>query len=210
MSSGMSRMRAISTKMSGSSTSEGWKKAKQRRSAGSRRRRRSSQPWISCTASYWMIFSRMAAGVCQSMRRRTKKPRLNHDASRCIRSRSTEASAGSPMLSISWRMATIWAVAPGARLSRRGWTLADIWHHRHREPLMNRTFASLILARASCLVALLAVGAQSRVASASTVYSNDFESNTAGFANGGVLPPLTRTSLPTDGGGLSSPNQSMA
>ena len=112
-------MRAISTKISGSSTSEGWKKAKQRRSAGSRRRRRSSQPWISCTASYWMIFSRMAAGVCQSMRRRTRKPRLNHDASRCIRSRSTEASAGSPMLSRSRRMATIWAVAPGARLSRR-------------------------------------------------------------------------------------------
>ena len=36
-----------------------------------------------------MIFSRMAAGVCQSMRRSTRKPRLNHDASRCIRSRST-------------------------------------------------------------------------------------------------------------------------
>ena len=42
---------ATSTKISGSSTSCGWKKAKQRRSAGSSRRRRSSQPWISCTAS---------------------------------------------------------------------------------------------------------------------------------------------------------------
>jgi hypothetical protein len=44
---------------------------------------------------------------------------------------------------------------------------------------------------------------------AATVYSNDFETGTAGFSNAGVLPALTRTSLPTDGGGLSSPNQSM-
>ena len=48
-----------------------------------------------------------------------------------------------------------------------------------------------------------------RPASAATIYSNDFESNTTGFTNAGVLPALTRTSLPTDGGGLSSPNQSM-
>src|SRR5437764_491208 len=51
MLSGMSSVRAISTKISGSSMSEGWKKAKQRRSVGSSRRRRSSQPWIACTAS---------------------------------------------------------------------------------------------------------------------------------------------------------------
>jgi hypothetical protein len=49
----------------------------------------------------------------------------------------------------------------------------------------------------------------SPTSSAATIYSNDFESNTNGFTNGGVLPALTRTSLPTDGGGLSSPNQSM-
>lgn len=46
-------------------------------------------------------------------------------------------------------------------------------------------------------------------ADAATVYSNNFESNTTGFSNAGVLPALTRTSLPTDGGGLTSPNQSM-
>ena len=46
-------------------------------------------------------------------------------------------------------------------------------------------------------------------AQADVVYSNNFQSNTAGFTNAGVLPALTRTSLPTDGGGLASPNQSM-
>lgn len=46
------------------------------------------------------------------------------------------------------------------------------------------------------------------IADASVVFSNDFETDSAGFTEGGVLPALTRTSLPTDGGGLSSPNQS--
>jgi hypothetical protein len=45
-------------------------------------------------------------------------------------------------------------------------------------------------------------------ASAAPIYSNDFETNAAGFTNGGVLPALTRVSLPTDGGGLNSANQS--
>jgi len=40
------------------------------------------------------------------------------------------------------------------------------------------------------------------------MYSNDFESDSAGFTNAGVLPALTRTSLPTDGNGLASANQS--
>ena len=52
----MPRVSATSMKMIGSSGSCGWKKAKQRRSA-SRRRRRSRQPWIACTASYWISFS---------------------------------------------------------------------------------------------------------------------------------------------------------
>jgi hypothetical protein len=51
------------------------------------------------------------------------------------------------------------------------------------------------------------LGAES--AGAATVFSNDFETDTAGFANAGALPALTRTSLPTDGGGIASPNQSM-
>jgi hypothetical protein len=59
------------------------------------------------------------------------------------------------------------------------------------------------------LVAAATWSATSHLASATTVYSNDFETNTTGFTNAGVLPALTRTSLPTDGGGLSSPNQSM-
>jgi len=46
-------------------------------------------------------------------------------------------------------------------------------------------------------------------ADAGIVYSNNFESNATGFSNAGVLPALTRTSLPTDGLGLGSPNQSM-
>jgi hypothetical protein len=48
----------------------------------------------------------------------------------------------------------------------------------------------------------------SQLQAASTVFSNDFETNTAGFTNGGSLPALTRTSLPTDSAGLSSANQS--
>ena len=59
------------------------------------------------------------------------------------------------------------------------------------------------------LAAVAMFAAMSPPASAATVYSNNFESNTTGFTNAGVLPALTRTSLPTDGGGLSSPNQSM-
>ena len=44
---------------------------------------------------------------------------------------------------------------------------------------------------------------------AAPVYSNNFETGSAGFTNAGVLPALTRFSLPTDGGGLASVNQSM-
>ncbi|WP_428304369.1 hypothetical protein [Lacipirellula sp.] len=41
-----------------------------------------------------------------------------------------------------------------------------------------------------------------------TVFSNDFESDTAGFTPSGSLAALSRASLPTDSGGLASPNQS--
>jgi hypothetical protein len=57
---------------------------------------------------------------------------------------------------------------------------------------------------------VLAAGiAATSSASTAVIYSNDFETITSGFTNGGVLPALTRESLPTDGGGLSSANQSM-
>ena len=59
----------------------------------------------------------------------------------------------------------------------------------------------LVVAAASLVAPISALGA--------TVFSNDFESDTAGFTNTGALPALTRTSLPTDGGGIASPNQSM-
>ena len=41
------------------------------------------------------------------------------------------------------------------------------------------------------------------------IFGNNFENNTAGFTAGGVLTGLSRTNLPTDGGGLGSTNQSM-
>lgn len=41
------------------------------------------------------------------------------------------------------------------------------------------------------------------------IFNNNFETDTAGFTNGGVLTELTRTNLPTDDGGLGSVNQSM-
>jgi hypothetical protein len=44
---------------------------------------------------------------------------------------------------------------------------------------------------------------------AQTIFSNNFETDTAGFTAGGVLTGLTRTNLPTDGGGLGSANESM-
>src|SRR5688572_28663693 len=53
------------------------------------------------------------------------------------------------------------------------------------------------------------VAFERRLEAAATVFSNDFETNTAGFSSSGSLPALTRTSLPTDSGGLGSPNQSM-
>ncbi|MBS0189792.1 MAG: hypothetical protein U0573_13570 [Phycisphaerales bacterium] len=63
--------------------------------------------------------------------------------------------------------------------------------------LNSRACASI----ASCLFASCAVAAP--------VYSNNFESGTTGFTSAGVLPALTRFSLPTDGGGLNSANHSM-
>ena len=92
----------------------GWKKAKQRRS-GCRRRRRSSQPSISCTASWRMICSSSCAGEFQSTRCICRKPGLNHDDSRCRKSFSSARNSGcAPTRASSLRrMATICAVPPG-------------------------------------------------------------------------------------------------
>ncbi len=85
------------------------------------RRRRSSHERMRCTASYLMIFSRIIAGVAQSIRRSTRKPRLNQDENRWTKSASTAfRSSRRPIASRSCsRMRTSAAVPPGARLSRR-------------------------------------------------------------------------------------------
>lgn len=46
------------------------------------------------------------------------------------------------------------------------------------------------------------------VSVAAPVYSNDFETDNGGMTPGGVVVTLTRVSLPIDGAGLNSPNQS--
>ncbi len=56
--------------------------------------------------------------------------------------------------------------------------------------------------------AAAAVGLSVASAKAGVVYSNDFQSGVGGLAAGGVLSSLSTTSLPTDGGGLGSANQS--
>ena len=68
-----------------------------------------------------MIFSSTIAGVDQSMRRSTRKPRLNQDENRCTKSWSTgDRSSRCTSASIrSSRIETSAAVPPGARLSRR-------------------------------------------------------------------------------------------
>ncbi len=58
------------------------------------------------------------------------------------------------------------------------------------------------------LILIIAAMAAPMSVRGATIYSNDFESNSTGFTNSGAIPALTRTSLPTDGGGLASPNQS--
>jgi hypothetical protein len=55
---------------------------------------------------------------------------------------------------------------------------------------------------------LLAAIAFASAAQAQIVFSNNFETDSAGFTSSGSLPALTRVSLPTDGGGLASPSQS--
>jgi hypothetical protein len=60
-----------------------------------------------------------------------------------------------------------------------------------------------------CVLAIAVQSAYSPFVEAKDlVFSNNFESNTSGFTAGGVITSLTRISLPTDGGGLGSANQS--
>ncbi|MFT3880061.1 MAG: PEP-CTERM sorting domain-containing protein [Gemmatales bacterium] len=60
-----------------------------------------------------------------------------------------------------------------------------------------------------CYLGFLLLASLCGSASAQVVYSNNFEANTNGFTAGGAIPSLTRFSLPTDSGGIASPNQSM-
>jgi hypothetical protein len=69
------------------------------------------------------------------------------------------------------------------------------------------TSLTSLTTRKLTLLAVVSI-ALARSLSAQVVFSNNFESNTAGFSASGSLSTLGRTSLPTDGGGLASPNQS--
>jgi len=77
------------------------------------------------------------------------------------------------------------------------------FHTMHATDTVIRRF------RADAFAAACVLGAVCGGAMGAPVYSNDFETDFAGFTNAGVLPVLTRFSLPTDGGGLASANQSM-
>ena len=70
-------VRATSTKIKGSFGIRGWKKAKHCLSTGANLALRSSQELISWTASYSIIFSRIFAGVSQSIFSKTKNDGLN-------------------------------------------------------------------------------------------------------------------------------------
>jgi len=59
------------------------------------------------------------------------------------------------------------------------------------------------------IAAVVAAWPVAASADATVAYSNDFETDTSGFTAAGTLSDVTRASLPTDGGGLASPNQSM-
>ena len=59
-----------------------------------------------------------------------------------------------------------------------------------------------------CLLHLVVAAICCATSNADVVFSNDFETDTAGFAPGGSITALNTFSLPTDGGGLASANQS--
>jgi len=63
--------------------------------------------------------------------------------------------------------------------------------------------------RVSWVIALAITMAATAPLGATIIYSNDFETDTAAMAAGGTLTGLTRISLPTDSGGMNSPNKSM-
>jgi hypothetical protein len=79
-------------------------------------------------------------------------------------------------------------------------SLGNLWK---TTTVFNSRFASI------GLLMLSVIAMTGAAANAQVVFSNDFESNTNGFAPGGSIVSLSTTSLPTDGGGLASPNQSM-
>jgi protein with PEP-CTERM/exosortase system signal len=75
---------------------------------------------------------------------------------------------------------------------------------------MNTTIASNIHCTATrFIIPIVLLMAITPAVTANLVFSNDFESNTNGFTASGSLSSLSRVSLPTDSGGLASPNQSM-
>ena len=74
---GIPSHKATSTNIKGSFGISGWKNAKHCLSSGASRALKSSHEFISWTASYSIIFSRIFAGVSQSIFSKTKKDGLN-------------------------------------------------------------------------------------------------------------------------------------
>lgn len=73
------------------------------------------------TASCSIRLSNRRAGLSHVIASMVKKPRLNHEASRCLRSVASGASCGKSPRSLSnrARQSTKWRVPPGAAFSRR-------------------------------------------------------------------------------------------
>ena len=144
-----------------------------------------------------MIFSSTIAGVDQSIRRSTRKPRLNQDENRCTKSSSTaRRSSRWPSTSISCsRMRTSAAVPPGARLSRRN----SSCRRGSEAACTSAAVSSLGLSRQAAIAASMRAGSvPKRCASASKkamrgpvvssrVAAEDFarERDTGGFAAAG-------------------------
>ena len=116
----MSSLSATSTKISGSSTSEGWKKAKQRRSAG-------IEPAAQVVPALDLVHRLVGDDLVEDGRRRLPVDAAQHQEAavepgrqqmhQIAIDRRQAPARGAPIRSR--RMATISAVAPGARLRRR-------------------------------------------------------------------------------------------
>ncbi len=90
--------------------------------------------------------------------------------------------------------------------SVRRWRCASAWEKcAFRSP---HPFDSKPNMKTKSALFVLTAGLLSSAASAQVVFSNNFETNTAGFTAGGSIAALTRVTLPTDSAGPASTNTS--